>query len=241
MEAVVSLHPLRPDLQVFMIGEGPDRPLVESAIQANNAASYIHALPGCAFDDVAVWMAASNLVTLPSYMEGFPSVVLEALACGRPVVATNVGGIPEILSNEYGGLVPSREPLRGSVRLHRSSTETGTLWPFPLVEAEAGARCVRTARDLRITCIHSSGTYSIICRSTVSTTAHGRPKRSSQFAARVPPEEEEFFHSQWKTTSTILGLSFPHFLRLNDEIWRSVLLLGHLYRPRALEHRLLKP
>jgi glycosyltransferase involved in cell wall biosynthesis len=95
-----------------MVGEGPDRPLIEGAIQANNAASYIHALPGCAFSDVAVWMAAAHLVTLPSYMEGYPNVVVEALACGRPVVATNVGGIPEILSDEYGCLVPPRNPSR---------------------------------------------------------------------------------------------------------------------------------
>ena len=80
VEAAVSLHPLRPDLHVYMVGEGADRPLIEGAIQANNAASYIHTLSECAFDDVAVWMAASDLVTLPSYMEGCPNVVLEALA-----------------------------------------------------------------------------------------------------------------------------------------------------------------
>ena len=55
-------------------------------------------------------MAAADLVTLPSYMEGCPNVVLEALACGRPVVATNVGGIPEIMSDECGQLVPPRDP-----------------------------------------------------------------------------------------------------------------------------------
>ena len=109
VEAAASLHPKRPNLHVYLVGEGPDRPLIESAIQASNAAGYIHALPGCAFDDVAVWMAAADLVTLPSYMEGCPNVVLEALACGRPVVATNVGGIPEIMSDECGRLVPPRD------------------------------------------------------------------------------------------------------------------------------------
>jgi glycosyltransferase involved in cell wall biosynthesis len=110
VEAAASLHPERPNLHVYLVGEGPDRPLIESAIQGNNATSYIHALPACAFDDVAAWMAAADLVTLPSYMEGCPNVVLEALACGRPVVATNVGGIPEIMSDECGRLVPPREP-----------------------------------------------------------------------------------------------------------------------------------
>jgi glycosyltransferase involved in cell wall biosynthesis len=111
LEAVASLRPLRPRLHLYLIGdEGPDKPLILRTIQAHYAASYIHSVPGCAFDDVAVWMAAADLVTLPSYMEGCPNVVLEALACGRPVVATNVGGIPEIMNDECGCLVPPRDP-----------------------------------------------------------------------------------------------------------------------------------
>jgi glycosyltransferase involved in cell wall biosynthesis len=110
VEAAALLRPERANLHLYLIGEGPDRPLILSAIQANNATGYIHALPACAFDEVAVWMAAADLVTLPSYMEGCPNVVLEALASGRPVVATNVGGIPEILSEECGRLVPPRSP-----------------------------------------------------------------------------------------------------------------------------------
>ena len=109
VEAAALLHPGRPNLRVYMIGEGPDRSLIQSAIQAKNAESYVHVLPGCSFSDVAVWIAAADLVTLPSYMEGCPNVVLEALASGRPVVATNVGGIPEILCQECGILVPPRD------------------------------------------------------------------------------------------------------------------------------------
>jgi glycosyltransferase involved in cell wall biosynthesis len=109
VEAASLLRSSRPNLQVYMVGAGPDRSLIESAIQAQSAADCIHVLPACAFDDVAVWMAASDLVTLPSYMEGCPNVVLEALACGRPVVATRVGGIPEILSAAYGELVPPQD------------------------------------------------------------------------------------------------------------------------------------
>jgi teichuronic acid biosynthesis glycosyltransferase TuaC len=110
VEAGAALRSERPNLHVYLVGEGPDRPIIESAIQANNAGRSIHVLPPCAFDDVAVWMAAADLVTLPSYMEGCPNVVLEALACGRPVVATNVGGIPEIMSDEYGRLVAPHDP-----------------------------------------------------------------------------------------------------------------------------------
>lgn len=55
---------------------------------------------------VSQWLAASDLLTLPSYHEGTPNVVLEALSSGRPVVATHVGGIPDICSAPlYGELV----------------------------------------------------------------------------------------------------------------------------------------
>ncbi|HEX5283192.1 MAG TPA: glycosyltransferase [Bryocella sp.] len=109
VQGSAKLRMNRPDLQVYMVGEGPDRPQITQAIDAAGAASYIHALPPCRPDDVALWMAAADLVTLPSYMEGCPNVVLEALACGRPVVATRVGGIPEIMSDACGRLIPPRD------------------------------------------------------------------------------------------------------------------------------------
>lgn len=109
VDAAASLRPMQPDLHVYLVGVGPDAPLVENAISTHNAGGFIHMIRGCDFDQVAVWMAASDLVTLPSYMEGCPNVVLEALACGRPVVATNVGGIPEIMSDACGRLVAPRD------------------------------------------------------------------------------------------------------------------------------------
>ena len=109
VEASATLHTTRPNLQVYMVGEGPDRAQIVQAIESAGATGYIHALPPCQPDDVAIWMAAADLVTLPSYMEGCPNVVLEALACGRPVVATRVGGIPEIMSDACGRLIPPRD------------------------------------------------------------------------------------------------------------------------------------
>ncbi len=109
VEASVSIHAQRPNLHVYLVGDGPDRPIIQGAIEASNASGYIHVLPSCTFDEVAVWMAAADLATLPSYMEGCPNVVLEALACGRPVVATNVGGIPEIMNDSCGCLVPPQD------------------------------------------------------------------------------------------------------------------------------------
>ena len=143
VEAAVSLHTERPNLHAFLVGEGPDKPLIKSAIQANKAADYIHALPGCTFDEVAIWMAAADLVTLPSYMEGCPNVVLEALASGRPVVATNVGGIPEILSDECGRLVP---PCDAGALAQALASVLDNSWDAQAISAH-GSRSWETVAD----------------------------------------------------------------------------------------------
>ncbi len=59
---------------------------------------------------MARWVAASNLFCLPSHAEGLPNAVIEALASGRPVVASRVGGIPELVDSECGILVPPQNP-----------------------------------------------------------------------------------------------------------------------------------
>jgi glycosyltransferase involved in cell wall biosynthesis len=52
-------------------------------------------------------MTASNVFCLPSHSEGCPNVVLEALSCDRQVVATAVGGVPELINKDCGYLVPA--------------------------------------------------------------------------------------------------------------------------------------
>jgi glycosyltransferase involved in cell wall biosynthesis len=59
--------------------------------------------------EVAQWLAACDVFTLPSWSEGTPNVVLEALASGRPVVGSRVGGIPDVVSERCGLLVEARD------------------------------------------------------------------------------------------------------------------------------------
>jgi len=51
------------------------------------------------------------VLTLPSWSEGYPNVVVEGAACGRPVVATDVGGTREILDEHNGILIPPKDPV----------------------------------------------------------------------------------------------------------------------------------
>jgi len=108
LEAASLLAHKVPSLHVALIGEGPLRAeLVAQAGQCSYPVTFAGAQPP---GEVARWMAASNLVTLPSYSEGHPNVLVEALACGRGVVATPVGGIPEVVDADSGILVSPRDP-----------------------------------------------------------------------------------------------------------------------------------
>jgi teichuronic acid biosynthesis glycosyltransferase TuaC len=109
LDATAALAPRLPGLQLALVGEGPMRGELEARIAAMPGVR-VH-LPGAQGpQEVARWMAASDVVTLPSYSEGHPNVLVEALACGRPVVATPVGGIPEVVDADCGLLVAVRDP-----------------------------------------------------------------------------------------------------------------------------------
>ena len=88
-----------------IVGDGPDRELVEEAIRGHAVEDRV-ALLG-ERDDVAAQLAQSDVFVLASRSEGMPLSVLEAMAAGLPVVATAVGGVPElVVSGETGLLVP---------------------------------------------------------------------------------------------------------------------------------------
>ena len=100
-QAVTSLARTRPQLELACIGEG--YLMNELRSQATrDMPSRVRLLGELAPEKVAQWLAAANLLCLPSYSEGCPSVVVEALSAGRPVVATNVGGVPELVNQDCG-------------------------------------------------------------------------------------------------------------------------------------------
>ena len=109
IEAFGEVVRKQPDLSLVLLGEGSARAEAEAMVGPfEDSVRFLGARP---LAEVPTWMAASSLVTLPSHNEGSPNVVREALACGRPVVATSVGGIPELVrSPQLGVLVPPGDP-----------------------------------------------------------------------------------------------------------------------------------
>ena len=108
LEACRTLSAARRRLRLVLVGEGPMREEIASRL-ADDPSLQVTLSGAQPPAEVARWMAASDLVTLPSYSEGHPNVLVEALACGRPVVATPVGGIPEVVDADCGILVPARD------------------------------------------------------------------------------------------------------------------------------------
>ena len=99
LEAWPSVTARVPDARLVLVGDGPDA----EALSARRVAGV--ELAGHR-DDVPSWLAAADVVTLPSRWEGLSLVMLQAMARGRSVVSTDVAGARETLAGDAGGIVP---------------------------------------------------------------------------------------------------------------------------------------
>jgi glycosyltransferase involved in cell wall biosynthesis len=109
LEAFGRLASDRPELWLALVGDGPLREKLRSVALERDVSDRVFLPGGVPHRDVASWMQASDLFALPSHAEGLPVVVLEAMACGLPVVATDVGGTAEAVDDRVGRLVPPRD------------------------------------------------------------------------------------------------------------------------------------
>lgn len=106
--AAAALRSLPADVHLVLVGDGPERGAIAAA--GGERVRFLGARPP---DEVATACRAADVLVLPSEREGWPNVVTEALASGLRVVATRVGGIPEILGDpapgdlRLGALVPA--------------------------------------------------------------------------------------------------------------------------------------
>ena len=100
---------LRQRARLVIVGAGPQREAVQAILQKNGHAHALY-LAG-AQQNIAEWMQSFDLFVLPSLAEGISNTILEAMACGLPVVATAVGGNRELVEpGVTGQLVPLDEP-----------------------------------------------------------------------------------------------------------------------------------
>jgi glycosyltransferase involved in cell wall biosynthesis len=105
IEAARAVCRLHPEATFLLIGDGPERPKLEMQVAAADLSKNVLFLGRR--KDIPELLACCNLSVLPSEAEGLPNAVLEAMAAGLPVVATRVGGVPEIIEDEVNGLLVS--------------------------------------------------------------------------------------------------------------------------------------
>jgi glycosyltransferase involved in cell wall biosynthesis len=111
LEALSLLHSRGSlDFDTILVGEGALRPECESYISGHDLAGKVRLVGEIPHADVHEWLQACDVFCLPSLMEGMPNVVLEAQACGVPVVASRVGGIPAMVGPQAGVLVEPGNP-----------------------------------------------------------------------------------------------------------------------------------
>lgn len=109
-EAFARLRPEFPEAVLCLVGTGPDRDALAARARELGIQSAVHFLGWR--DDVLQIMWSADLVVHPSLHEALPSAVIEAVMLGRPVVASDVSGVRDVLGpdGEYGFVVPAGDP-----------------------------------------------------------------------------------------------------------------------------------
>ena len=107
VEALARAVRARPELHLTLVGDGEMRGEIEAAAAAHGLGRHLTITGWVDEARVRAELAAAHALVMPSFAEGLPMVVMEAMAAGRPVIATYVAGLPELVrAGETGWLVP---------------------------------------------------------------------------------------------------------------------------------------
>ncbi len=105
LEAVARLAAHHPGLELALAGDGPDRAALEAQAASLGVADHVRFLGYRSSDQVRELLQDTDVFVLPSFAEGVPVVLMEAMASGVPVVATRVAGVAELVEDGVSGFV----------------------------------------------------------------------------------------------------------------------------------------
>jgi glycosyltransferase involved in cell wall biosynthesis len=112
-ELVIGALPSLPGYRLLIAGDGPERARLENlsnALKVSDRVSFLGALP---HEQLHKIYAAADALVLASSREGWPNVLLESMACGTPVVASNIWGNPEVVSRPEAGVLMGERSAAG--------------------------------------------------------------------------------------------------------------------------------
>ncbi|GLX78197.1 glycosyl transferase family 1 [Thalassotalea insulae] len=104
-----KVHQTHPKLHLVFAGNGVMKNQIMALCKQYNISDKVTLLGAINHDEIPQWLNHCTALALPSYHEGVPNVLLEAMACGKPVIATKVGGIPEIINESICGKLIEKE------------------------------------------------------------------------------------------------------------------------------------
>jgi glycosyltransferase involved in cell wall biosynthesis len=107
IDRLIDAMKLLENEKLYVIGDGPERIALESKITEHRLADRVFLIGSRPQQELAEWYSAADLFCLASIREGCPNVVIEAMACGTPVIATDVGGVRELIDGPDCGRVIS--------------------------------------------------------------------------------------------------------------------------------------
>lgn len=109
IEAMTTIIKRNPKVRLWLVGDGEERQSLENLVNKLGLTQYVNFVGKVPNEEVPEYMASSDVLVMPSLSEPFGIVLLEAMACGLPIVATNVGGIPEIVQDGENGFLVEPE------------------------------------------------------------------------------------------------------------------------------------
>jgi glycosyltransferase involved in cell wall biosynthesis len=142
LRALAMLHATGVPIHATLLGDGPSRPELERLAAQLGIADDVTFAGAVGQDEIASWYARADAFCLPSFAEGLPVVLMEAMAMGLPVVASRITGVPELVEHERSGLLvtPGRADELAAA-LERIATD-------PQLRARLGARAREQVLEL---------------------------------------------------------------------------------------------
>jgi teichuronic acid biosynthesis glycosyltransferase TuaC len=116
---VVEALSLLQEYELVIAGDGPDRAAFEALARQCGVSGRVRFTGPLSQQDLRRYYCAADALVLASSREGWPNVLLEAMACGTPVIATEVGGVPEIVTSGSAGTVVKERSARALARAVR--------------------------------------------------------------------------------------------------------------------------
>jgi glycosyltransferase involved in cell wall biosynthesis len=110
IEAMAQARETTPTVHLTLVGDGPLRDELESRAASFGLQKHLTFAGWQDEAGVRAALAAATALILPSFAEGLPVVVMEAMAAGRPIIATSIAGVPELVTPDVGWLVPAGDP-----------------------------------------------------------------------------------------------------------------------------------